>query len=571
MRSTLLTCKASLFWLSLAPFLVSDIFVDGSAGSCEFASGGPGDPVCTIADGIALAATGDTVHIAPGTYFERILVPHDLTLVGTGGEAVTTVDAGGTASVLTIPAGVDVTVEGLTLTGGSAPLGAGALVRGALTLRNSTISGNTAARYGGGIAACCVEGASLNIIDSEVCDNVCTVPFAKGGGIHVIEGSLMLTGSTIAGNLLNLDTLTVGGGIYARYSDVEIVNSTISGNRSRDVGGFRGIAVYGIMNHTTVAENEMNSSSMFSSVETDLFYGAGGFGIVNSVFAANFGPPRPDLGGVPFNCLIQVGPGGNTNGINNSITGGNFVPLPDQLGPLTDNGGPTRTHALLPTSLARDHASQFGQVGVDQRGVLRPQAGLGDMGAYEFEVSPPESHCNGDGGITSGCTDCPCFNAAPSGTIGGCLNSSGTAARLTVSGSTSVNLRADLDGDLRFEVTGGPPSALCLLVSGEGLGPVNPASPCFGLGSGVSSQNYDGLRCAVGAVLRHGGRMIEPSGTSSSPWGGEGEPAEGVAKIPEVMTSGTTRYFQAVFRDDMNLVCQRGLNTTQALEILWTP
>jgi hypothetical protein len=61
-----------------------------------------------------------------------------------------------------------------------------------------------------------------------------------------------------------------------------------------------------------------------------------------------------------------------------------------KLGPLADNGGPTRTHALLPGSPAIDRgntdvcsADPVG--GVDQRGVTRPQGAACDIGAYESQ------------------------------------------------------------------------------------------------------------------------------------------------------------------------------------------
>jgi len=55
------------------------------------------------------------------------------------------------------------------------------------------------------------------------------------------------------------------------------------------------------------------------------------------------------------------------------------------LGPLTANGGPTPTQALLPGSPAIDHggSSATGCPATDQRGVGRPQGASCDMGAYE--------------------------------------------------------------------------------------------------------------------------------------------------------------------------------------------
>ena len=57
-----------------------------------------------------------------------------------------------------------------------------------------------------------------------------------------------------------------------------------------------------------------------------------------------------------------------------------------------------------------------------------------------FVSSEFPDQCNGDGGDQMGCTDCPCTNNAPQGTIGGCLNSAGTASRLIGTGDPSLSL-----------------------------------------------------------------------------------------------------------------------------------
>jgi hypothetical protein len=55
-----------------------------------------------------------------------------------------------------------------------------------------------------------------------------------------------------------------------------------------------------------------------------------------------------------------------------------------RLGPLTDNGGPTLTHALLPGSPAINAGDcSGGTISRDQRGVTRPLGSACDIGAYE--------------------------------------------------------------------------------------------------------------------------------------------------------------------------------------------
>jgi hypothetical protein len=73
----------------------------------------------------------------------------------------------------------------------------------------------------------------------------------------------------------------------------------------------------------------------------------------------------------------------NDNTCNLTATGDmtNTNPL---LGPLQNNGGATFTHALLPGSPAINAGDNNGCPSTDQRGVPRPQAGICDIGAYEY-------------------------------------------------------------------------------------------------------------------------------------------------------------------------------------------
>lgn len=189
-------------------------------------------------------------------------------------------------------------------------------------------------------------------------------------------------------------------------------------------------------------------------------------------------------------------------------------------------------------------------------------------------VAPIQSLCNGDGGNQAGCTNCPCGNNAPVGTIGGCLNSAGTSAELEASGDLSVSLPAGSTTDLRFGLSGAPPNAFCILNSGDAVAPGNPTNPCFGLDSGAQAVAFDGLRCAITNTRRHGGRSADALGevgVTNSPWGGEGGPPAGLAVAFGGFASGQTRYFQVINRDDATMVCMRGLNTSQAAEITFTP
>jgi Ca2+-binding RTX toxin-like protein len=81
-------------------------------------------------------------------------------------------------------------------------------------------------------------------------------------------------------------------------------------------------------------------------------------------------------------CTGTTGPGDNV--------GSAAAPISPGLGPLADNGGPTFTHSLLPSSPAHNAGSPAPPGGpgdacaaADQRGVPRPQGGGCEVGAFE--------------------------------------------------------------------------------------------------------------------------------------------------------------------------------------------
>ncbi len=175
---------------------------------------------------------------------------------------------------------------------------------------------------------------------------------------------------------------------------------------------------------------------------------------------------------------------------------------------------------------------------------------------------------SGDGGDQLGCTDCPCNNNAPVGTIGGCLNSAGQSARIYALGTPSV--AADT---LSFRMTGGVPSAFGILLSGSELLPQNMANPCHGLGSGVTALGLDGLRVAGVGIRRHGGRSMDESGSAgflNNGWGPPSNPLGGFS-AQAGFTAGESRHFQVIYRDFPNLSCGTGLNTSQAVSVTFTP
>ena len=616
---------------SLLPALtlpLGDIYVDLNAANCATGTGTAANPVCSIAEGITLASPGDTIRVAPGRYFEHLYMWFDLEIIGTEGEAVTIIDGGAQGKVVQVGAPATVVLDGLTITNGarypSSPFdtfGSGISIYGAadFTLKNSTVSGNTAIDYravGAGIGAvnygAMTSGSSITIIGSTIHSNRTDAysyySSGEGAGVYVRGGYLTIVDSTIRNNIAYAGYGGAGGGVFANRSEVSITNSTISANSADGGYGFYGSAFGGVgarrsmivITNSTISENTATYGSGFGvlsaypgsllaniTVTANLGLNAAitdpyaGIDIRDSIIAGNFnGPNNTGLRG-RFNSLGHnlIGTGGPIwsyggapafiHGVNNDQVGMAAYPIDPRLDALRDNGGPTRTHALLPGSPAIDSGSNPPHSILDQRRAVRLAGLAPDIGAFELGGSL-SGICHGDGGNQVGCTHCPCGNDTPPGTPGGCINSSGQGARIQSSGDTSVSLPTGHSVDLRFGLTGAPPNTFCILNSGNSIGPENATNPCFGLYSGSQSNSYDGLRCAIINTRRHGGRLADMNGivgATNSPWGGGGAPTNGLSNG---FGAGQTRFFQVIFRETLPAVCQRGLNTSQAIGVTFS-
>jgi hypothetical protein len=176
-----------------------------------------------------------------------------------------------------------------------------------------------------------------------------------GGGVFVgAFASLMLTDSTVSGNTAPGGS---GGGLYLSElylsdSTTVILNSTIADNAATFGGGIYSDTQL-VIQSTIVANN-------VSGTGPDLF------GNITATFSLIGNPSGATLG-----------PGSANNLFNRD-------PL---LGPLADNGGPTRTHALLPGSPAINAGSNPANLAYDERGAGFPRVfgSAADIGAFEAQ------------------------------------------------------------------------------------------------------------------------------------------------------------------------------------------
>ncbi|QDV53622.1 choice-of-anchor Q domain-containing protein [Gimesia fumaroli] len=214
-----------------------------------------------------------------------------------------------------------------------------------LMVKESSFTGNSARLYGGGIANGGFfeqeGGGDVTIINCTIAENVCA---SAGGGFFTYSGTVNIINSTLSGNYAT----QTGGAIYTRWerpSVVNIYNSTLTGNSAKYGGG--------ISSHSNP------------------------FTITNSIVAGNSSHQSPD----------------QNNGwmtFQNSIVQDEIDGLLDPV--LRDNGGHTKTHALLLGSAAIDagdnEAVASAEIEFDQRGIGydRIVGGAVDIGAYEVQV-----------------------------------------------------------------------------------------------------------------------------------------------------------------------------------------
>src|SRR5262249_32998590 len=124
-----------------------------------------------------------------------------------------------------------------------------------------------------------------------------------------------------------------------------IINSTISGNSGKKGGGINGAGTVTIRN-STIAGNSAGSGG-------GIYQTSGSLPIRTSTVAGTSGDIASALTGTPATSYNLIGAAASAGGLTNGVNG-NIVGITPRLGPLANNGGPTRTHALLAGSPAID-------------------------------------------------------------------------------------------------------------------------------------------------------------------------------------------------------------------------
>jgi hypothetical protein len=251
----------------------------------------PGDGKCSLIEAITAANT-DTdvdacVRAGGGTGADTIGLPkksnHILTQVNNGENGlplittpITIEGNGATISRKKGPtqfrlfeiAGGSLTLNAVKLTGGSSPLGGGAVFNngGTLTVTNSRITGNVAAGGGGGVLS---NDGNVTVQNSIISNNKASY----GGGVYHFHGAFTVENSQITTNTAT----QFGGGIQNGLdSTFTLTGSTVSGNKAVNTGD-EGIGG-GISNDGTLA---VENSQIKSNVANSPIHGGYGGGIAN--------------------------------------------------------------------------------------------------------------------------------------------------------------------------------------------------------------------------------------------------------------------------------------------------
>jgi CSLREA domain-containing protein len=261
--------------------------------------------------------------------------------------------------------------------------------RGRLEVFHAEFSGNSSNSTGG---VMCVDGGGQALLENvSFFDNEAVLNEARGGVLNASSPGTKITvvKSTAIGNRAAL-----GSFAWADSSSmVEIINSTLTGNVATEAAA---LAAY--QANITVRSSTVFANTTTSNVTAALGIGMGASSITlaNTIVAAN----TSTADGAQHNCATETASssllslGGNL--FSNDADGCKDLmaarPLELNARLLLDtdakeNGGPTRTVALLPGSAAIDRGLAEHCPEHDQRGVKRRpgEAGACDVGAYELE------------------------------------------------------------------------------------------------------------------------------------------------------------------------------------------
>ena len=261
----------------------------------------------------------------------------------------------------------------------------GIYAQGHVTILESTIANNFADDDGGGIFCHLsdFDGETLAVTDTTIADNHANL---NGGGVYCHTASGQFRNSTISNNT----ALDEGGGLYfGSLGRMELINVTVSGNRAAGLGG--GVVFSDELDliNATLVDNVSDLTDEASAIVRGSMLRAR-----NSVIAGGcvrcWAPPGSVCVSTKITRVEAAGlnvesPGESCFPRGYALANVDTAEL--GLGPLQHNGGPTKTRAPLPNSAIVDAVPRVAcTLNEDQRGALRPNGAMCDIGAVERQA-----------------------------------------------------------------------------------------------------------------------------------------------------------------------------------------
>jgi hypothetical protein len=310
--------------------------------------------------------------------------------------------------------------------------GGGLYNNGILTVSHCTFSGNA---LGGGSNE---SPTSTFVQGGNAYGGAIAFPGNSVGAVSIHDSTF--SNNQVAGGQIRIAATQgfggygLGGAIYQEpnnLQDLMIVNCTIAFNSAIGgsaqtfdlaslAGGAQGgglwLGARAHLIHDTIADNRAGGAFSNGGVQPVQGGGvfsmtvgsAGGPIIWNTLIARNTVQPDPNvfLNSLGYTGIFPddvagkfaskghnlIGDADGATGFSTLLgdqSGKSVTPLDSGLATvLANNGGPTQTLALKPTSLAIDHGDNAAGITTDQRGVKRPQGKTVDLGAFELDQPP---------------------------------------------------------------------------------------------------------------------------------------------------------------------------------------
>ncbi len=411
---------------------------DGSAGTLRWAVAQADAAPGASAIAIELGTASATITLSEGE-LKLTNTSAPIAIYDGLGEGPVTISGNNATRDFWVGEGVTASLTGLTITGGSTSYSGGGLYNhGTATLTDCTVTGNSAV-WGGGIG-------NYSIVTLDDCGVTYNSAMNNGsGGGLTNRGTATINGGTISGNsasgsgggvyngpasdiTLSITTCTIsgnsafsGGGVFDNLDGMEVLDGcTISDNSARSGAGMDVFGPSTLTNCTISGNSAVNSqggvvntggglsimtangsaklvactvsANYAASSGGGLYTGQSGTAtLIDTIVAANTtsGAVPSDISTPGSSALTGsynlIGTGGSA-GLSNGVDGNIVLTTLNDLGlaPLSDNGGPTQTMALLSGSPALGAGTAVAGVTTDQRGVPRP-ASSPDIGAFQME------------------------------------------------------------------------------------------------------------------------------------------------------------------------------------------